>query len=125
MLSHSILKTFLFATILLAAGATAAATAPTDEAVQSSAGSIHTYLTPDLSLKTVFSATVLQETARIGTKTCRCSCGVPCQTDADCGGNVCGVGITCCFRSPEAKSFQDSAQSSRKTDLPAFKSSCN
>lgn len=36
------------------------------------------------------------------------------------GGNVCGVGITCCFRSPEAKSFQDSAQSSRKTELPAF-----
>lgn len=125
MLSHSLLKTFLFATVLLATGATAATMAPTDEAAQSSAGSIHTYLTPDLSLKTVFTAAVLQKTAGTVTKTCRCSCGIPCQTDADCGGNVCGVGITCCARGPEAKSFEDFAQSSRKTELPTFKSSCN
>jgi hypothetical protein len=32
------------------------------------------------------------------TRTCRCSCGYPCTTDADCGGAVgsCRVGITCC-----------------------------
>ena len=31
-------------------------------------------------------------------KTCRCSCGAPCQTDADCGGALgsCRVGVTCC-----------------------------
>ena len=31
-------------------------------------------------------------------RTCRCSCGAPCQTDADCGGGVgsCRPGITCC-----------------------------
>lgn len=29
-------------------------------------------------------------------KYCRCSCGVPCETDADCGGGVCRTGITCC-----------------------------
>jgi hypothetical protein len=31
-------------------------------------------------------------------RTCRCSCGFPCTTDADCGGGVgsCRVGITCC-----------------------------
>jgi hypothetical protein len=31
-------------------------------------------------------------------KTCRCSCGAPCETDADCGGAVgsCRVGVTCC-----------------------------
>lgn len=28
--------------------------------------------------------------------TCRCSCGYPCQTDADCGGAPCMKGITCC-----------------------------
>ena len=28
--------------------------------------------------------------------TCRCSCGYPCQTDADCGGALCMKGITCC-----------------------------
>jgi hypothetical protein len=30
-------------------------------------------------------------------RTCVCSCGAPCQTDADCGpGGRCGAGITCC-----------------------------
>ena len=29
-------------------------------------------------------------------KTCRCSCGFPCQTNADCGGALCHAGITCC-----------------------------
>jgi hypothetical protein len=30
-------------------------------------------------------------------RTCVCSCGYPCTTDADCGpGGVCGPGITCC-----------------------------
>lgn len=31
-------------------------------------------------------------------KTCRCSCGAPCETDADCGGALgsCRVGVTCC-----------------------------
>ena len=33
-----------------------------------------------------------------GGRTCRCSCGFPCKTDADCGGAVgsCRAGITCC-----------------------------
>lgn len=32
-----------------------------------------------------------------GFRTCRCSCGAPCTTDADCGpGGICGAGITCC-----------------------------
>jgi hypothetical protein len=30
-------------------------------------------------------------------RTCRCSCGQPCQSDADCGpGGRCTAGITCC-----------------------------
>lgn len=31
-------------------------------------------------------------------RTCRCSCGFPCTTDADCGGGVgsCRAGVTCC-----------------------------
>jgi hypothetical protein len=33
----------------------------------------------------------------VGTRTCRCSCGFPCTTNADCGpGGVCSPGITCC-----------------------------
>lgn len=32
-----------------------------------------------------------------GGRTCRCSCGQPCKTDADCGpGGICSGGITCC-----------------------------
>jgi hypothetical protein len=27
---------------------------------------------------------------------CRCSCGSPCQTNADCGGSSCDPFITCC-----------------------------
>lgn len=27
---------------------------------------------------------------------CRCSCGYPCQSDADCGGASCDPFITCC-----------------------------
>jgi hypothetical protein len=31
-------------------------------------------------------------------RTCRCSCGYPCKTDADCGGGIgsCSKGISCC-----------------------------
>jgi hypothetical protein len=29
-------------------------------------------------------------------RTCRCSCGQPCKTDADCDGGLCAAGITCC-----------------------------
>lgn len=33
-----------------------------------------------------------------GRRTCVCSCGYPCTSDADCGGGVgsCRAGITCC-----------------------------
>jgi hypothetical protein len=39
----------------------------------------------------------LADTMR-GGRTCRCSCGFPCKTDADCGGAVgsCRSGISCC-----------------------------
>ena len=86
MFSRSILKMLLFATILLAAVASATAAAPPDEAAQSSVGSIHTYLMPDLSLKSAFSMPVLPSGAGFR-KTCRCSCvTAPCAKDADCGG---------------------------------------
>jgi hypothetical protein len=33
-----------------------------------------------------------------GGRTCRCSCGFPCKSDADCGGAIgsCRGGISCC-----------------------------
>ena len=84
MFSRSIFKMFLFATILLAAVATATAAGPANESAQGSVGSIHTYLMPDLSLKSAFTMPVLPSGAGFR-KTCRCSYGsVHCATDADC-----------------------------------------
>jgi hypothetical protein len=129
MFSRSILKIFLFATILLATVATTWAAAPTDEAMPSPVGTIHTYLMPDLSLRSVFSAPVLaQPSAAAFRKTCRCSCGTaPCATDADCGGGVgsCSPFISCCAKGDEAQWFSGAEQSSRKTELPALKAGCN
>ena len=127
MFSRSILKMLLFATILLAAVASATAAAPPK--AQSSVGSIHTYLMPDLSLKSVFSVTALALPSGAGfRKTCRCSCGTaPCGTDKDCGGGVgsCSAFISCCAKGDGTLSFSGADKSSRKTELPAFKASCN
>src|SRR5437763_3480945 len=121
MFSRSILKMLLFATILLAAVASATAAAPVNEEAQSSVGSIHTYLMPDLSLKSVFAVPVLPTGAGFR-KTCRCSCGTaPCAKDADCGGGVgsCSAFISCCAKGDQALSFSGADKSSRKTELPA------
>jgi hypothetical protein len=127
MFSRSIFKMFLFVTILAAIVSTATAAAPANEEAQSSIGSIHTYLMPDLSLKSVFAVPVLPSGAAFR-KTCRCSCGSGhCATDADCGGapGSCSPFISCCAKGDAALSFSGAGQSSRKTELPAFKGSCN
>jgi hypothetical protein len=54
MVPRSILKMLLCAAILLAVITTANAAAPADEAAPATAGSFHTYLMPDLSLKSAF-----------------------------------------------------------------------
>jgi hypothetical protein len=132
MFSRSILKMFLFATILLAVVASASAAAPPNEEAQNSVGSIHTYLMPDLSLKGVFSVALTPQAGANATLpkfkgSCRCSCATNnCNTDADCGpGGACLAAPSCCAKSPQAQWFQDSEKSSRKTELPAFKAKCN
>jgi len=132
MLSRSIFKMFLFAAILLAAVASASAAAPANEEAQSSAGSIHTYLMPDLSLKSVFTVPLAPQAEANAAPpklkgACRCSCAINnCNTDADCGpGGVCLAAPSCCAKSPQAQWLQDSGASSRKNELPAFKASCN
>lgn len=124
MVPRSILKMLLCAAILLAVITTANAAAPADEAAPATAGSFHTYLMPDLSLKSAFMVPLAPQT-ETGFKrgTCHCSCGTaPCNTSADCGGNSCDQFISCCVKQPEA---QWSQESSRKTEMPAFKGSCN
>jgi hypothetical protein len=126
MFARSILKMLLFATILLATVASATAAAPASDEAQSSVGSIHTYLMPDLSLKSAFAVPVLPSGAG-ARKTCRCSCGTaPCATDADCGGGVgsCSAFISCCAKGDGALQFQRSDQASRKTELPEINSKC-
>lgn len=127
MFARSIMKIFLFATILLMAVVTASAAAPTDQFTDNTVGAIHTYLTPDLSLKSAFLLPVSGlPSGAAHRKTCRCSCGTAfCATDADCGGGVgsCSAFISCCAKRDGAQWISD--QASRKTELPAFKSSCN
>ena len=132
MFSRSIFKMFLFATILLAAVASASAAAPANEEAQSSAGSIHTYLMPDLSLKSVFTVPLAPQAEANAAPpklkgACRCSCAINnCNTDADCGpGGACLAAPTCCANLPQAQWLQDSGASSRKTELPALKANCN
>jgi len=118
---------FLLTTLCSGFPASATAAAPPNEAAQSSVGSIHTYLMPDLSLKSAFTMPVLPSGAGFR-KTCRCSCGTaPCANDADCGGGVgsCSAFISCCAKGDETLSFSGADKSSRKTELPAFKASCN
>jgi len=128
----NLLKTFLFISILLMTTLASSAAVPTNEATPSSVGSIHTYLMPDLSLKSVFTVPLaLQATANAAPPklkgSCRCSCAINnCNTDADCGqGGLCLAAPSCCAKSPQAQWFQDSGESSRKTELPVFKASCN
>ena len=128
----NLLKTFLFLSILLMTTFASSAAVPTNEAAPSSFGSIHTYLMPDLSLKSVFSLPLApQAEPSAGAPkfkgACRCSCATNnCNTDADCGpGGVCLAAPSCCAKSPEAQWFQDSGQASRETALPAFKARCN
>jgi hypothetical protein len=130
MFSHSnLLKTFLFISVLLMTTIASSAVVATNESAQSSVGSIHTYLMPDLSLKSVFAAPVSALPSGAGfRKTCRCSCGSGhCATDADCGGapGSCSPFISCCAKGDGALSFSGADKSSRKTELPAFKANCN
>lgn len=133
MFSHSnLLKTFLFISVLLMTTIASSAVVATNESAQSSVGSIHTYLMPDLSLKSVLSVPMAPQAGPNATPpkfkgACRCSCAINnCNTDTDCGpGGVCLSAPSCCAKSPEAQWFRDSGESSRNTELPAFKASCN
>lgn len=123
MFSRSILlKTILFASVLITFAAAASATTPSDPSTQVSAGTVRTYLTPDLTLKSYFPE-LAQASAAGFRKTCRCSCGTAfCATDADCGGGVgsCSAFISCCAKQPAAQSFQSSDQVSRQTAAPSI-----
>ena len=127
-------KLFLVFVLLLAATAAVAATSDSSSSRPTGTPAIRTYLMPDLSFKSVFSLDLLQPAEALASQpdnlaaaprkrgTCRCSCGFPCATDADCGGSSCDPFITCCARktqNPEVEWFTRSFESSsHKTPLP-------
>ena len=128
-------KTLLVLLLLMTAAAFAAPAS--SDGTQASAAEIKTSLRADLTLKHVVLMPEIAQPAAGPTvtatalKTCRCSCGQPCTTNADCGGNVCGVGITCCNRTPGANSktavnsaVQKEELSSRKNPSIAAGSDC-
>ncbi len=121
-----LLRTLLLSCILL--GTVVAVAAPATNASTGSAVAVHTYLQPDLSLKSVLVSDSFQIAGKAATgtsiRTCRCSCGQPCTSNADCGGNVCGVGITCCGRNPQDSPWLN-LSSSHKTSAPAVALKCN
>jgi hypothetical protein len=131
----NLLRTVLFMSIVLMTAVASSAAGPDDQPTTSSFGVIHTYLMPDLSLKSVFSVPVSVSSVPVLTpsgagfrKTCRCSCGTgSCSTDADCGGGVgsCSHFISCCAKGDQTQWFLGAERSSRKTELPAFNASCN
>jgi hypothetical protein len=121
-------RTLLLGCILLGTVLALAATAANNGTAAAPSATIQTHLQPDLSLKTVFVAGTLQASdkagAGIGLRTCRCSCGQPCKTSADCGGGVCAPGITCCNKSPQDSPWLNRS-SSGKNAAPAIAVKCN
>jgi hypothetical protein len=123
----------LLVVLLLAAVAAVAATPDSSTQPVTTTPAIRHYLMPDHSIKSVFPDLLSQsETlapqadklagARPQMGFCRCSCGFPCSTSADCGGVSCDKFITCCARktqNPEIDWFTRSFESSsHKTPLP-------
>jgi hypothetical protein len=130
MRSTTILKSLLLSFILLVAVAALAAPAAGTQPAVNPGSAIRTYLQPDLTFKSVLSSDLLiqpQNTQSAFGRTCRCSCGFPCKTNADCGpGGVCAAGITCCNKDPRGSDpwSEGAALSSRSTPLPELKSKC-
>lgn len=120
-------RTLLLTCMLLGTVIALAAPAATNGAATAPAA-IQTYLQPDLSLKSVLLTTSLEPAGKtpagFGLRTCRCSCGQPCKTNADCGGNVCGPGITCCNKSPKDSPWLNFS-STRKDGASAPAVKCN
>ena len=128
MFSRSILLKMVVVVSMLAAMASAAsAAAPSDQSTQISTGTVRSYLTPDLTLKSYFPELAPLASGAKLHGTCRCSCGsAPCSSDADCGGVVgsCAAAPSCCAKQPEAQLLQSSPEASRQTEAPAMDFKC-
>lgn len=106
-------KHFLLgAALLLALAAVAAAS--NDQVPTSPVSAIRITLQPDLTLKGTLSPELMP--TAFHHRTCRCSCGYPCNSDADCGpGGSCEEFISCCGRGQTSAAFQLTAGRSTRT----------
>jgi len=112
----------LLACILLV---TAAVAVPASNDQSMSRSAIRTTLQPDLSLKSTLSQELLPVTA-LHQKTCRCSCGFPCNQDDDCGpGGTCEQFISCCGQGEASRWLPQTAQrSTHAGEAPAISTRC-
>lgn len=136
-------KTVLAISVLLGVAVMAASTPAPGKRSTDNTPAVKSYLMPDLSLKSVISPDLLPASTKQASQPatrlagpphrsgfCRCSCGFPCTSDADCGGTSCDPFITCCDKNPQSKAntvfFQGALNSSRKAALPeeVLKASC-
>jgi hypothetical protein len=131
-------KTLLLVLVLLLAGVAAVAVAPDSNSQPTGAPVLRTYLMPDLSVKSMIllpqAGTLASQPDTVAaankrTGFCRCSCGYPCTSSADCGGVSCDPFITCCARkqNPEAEWFTRGYESSSRNTAPPeqiLKASC-
>jgi hypothetical protein len=121
-MSHTkLLSTILLVACVLLVTVAVAAPVSNDQPVAGSVSAIRTSLQPDMTLKSTISPELLP-TATLRRRTCRCSCGFPCNSDADCGpGGSCDAFITCCDRGEANPSFQQVAgRSTRTGESPAI-----
>ncbi len=92
-----------------------ASPAATDQPLAGSSN-MQTSLQPDLRLKSTVPADLLPTLTANRKGTCRCSCGYPCSTDAQCGpGGVCDPFISCCDREGTERAFQQIGPRSTRT----------
>lgn len=131
MYHHKLLPAALILACLVLVSVAVAAPVSNDQPPTPSANPIRTSLQSDLTLKSSLSPEFLPQapgTQAGGLRTCRCSCGFPCRTNADCGpGGVCAPGITCCNRSPQDPQnawLQGAALASRSKAAPDLNIKC-
>lgn len=119
-MSSSRMLTSLLGTCVLFVSVAVAAPASDRQPEGIAARAIRTTLQPDLTLKSTLSAEFFP-TMAFHQKTCRCSCGFPCNQDDDCGpGGSCDQFISCCERSPASQSvLQATGKSTHTGEVPA------
>lgn len=122
--SRTLLKLLVLACVLVASAVAASPPASTN---QPSPDAMKTALQPDLSLKSAISPDALFTTEQLAVAKrhgfCRCSCGYPCETSADCGGVSCDPFISCCEKTTSPDVFENGV-SSRKDGQPAINIKC-